>query len=193
MKVFVDPTNSNLAAQTGYVTNNIDTGTPPTQVGSAVISQFASGTVPNAGVAIGKFVVADNFATAYSALVGPALTPFQSWQILYFGSTNNPSGAPAADPDGDGQNNMSEFLSGTNPTNAASLFRISSVAVEGNNIRITWTEGAGRWNALQRSASISSGFTDLFTIFTLGSGTNYLDAGAITNRTSSFYRVRLIQ
>ena len=46
-----------------------------------------------------------------------------SWQLAYFGNLNqNPSG----DFDGDGVNNLSEFLDGTNPTNAASgLYRIN--------------------------------------------------------------------
>ena len=46
-----------------------------------------------------------------------------SWQLAYFGNLNqNPSG----DFDGDGVNNLQEFLDGTNPTNAAStLYRIT--------------------------------------------------------------------
>ena len=46
-----------------------------------------------------------------------------SWQLAYFGNLNqNPTG----DFDGDGVNNLQEFLDGTNPTNAASaLYRIT--------------------------------------------------------------------
>src|SRR5206468_3013777 len=35
------------------------------------------------------------------------LTAFEQWQVNYFGSTNSPSAAATADPDGDGQNNTS--------------------------------------------------------------------------------------
>lgn len=52
-----------------------------------------------------------------------------AWRALYFGgngtTTNNQSCA-TCDPDGDGANNSEEFFAGTNPTNAASFFQISS-------------------------------------------------------------------
>jgi hypothetical protein len=47
--------------------------------------------------------------------------------VQYFGNTNNAAAAAGADPDGDGQNNQAEFLSGTVPTNGASSFRIQSI------------------------------------------------------------------
>ena len=54
---------------------------------------------------------------------------FASWQVQYFGCTNNnPSALTTADPDGDGQNNYSEFLSRTDPTTNASVFRLVSGA-----------------------------------------------------------------
>jgi PKD repeat protein len=126
------------------------------------------------------------------------LTAFQNWQIQYFGSTNNPAAAPTADPDGDGQNNMAEFLAGTDPTNNASTFRITSIAREGNDFRITWMTGIGRTNSLQVApgdarGSYSNDFTDLFVVTnTVGTTTNYLDLGAATNALTGYYRVRLV-
>ena len=192
MKLFVDPTSANPAAQTFYASNYIGTGTAPLQVGSFVISQFASGTVPNDGATVGKACVADNFASVYNFLAD-SLSAFQLWQIQYFGSTNNPSATASADPDGDGENNSIEFLTGTNPTNNASLFRISGVALEGNGVRISWITGSGRTNALQRADDAANGsYSNLATIVTTGSATNYLDAGAATNGPVHFYRVTLV-
>ncbi len=71
------------------------------------------------------------------------LTPFQAWQVKYFGSTTNPAAAASADPDGDGQNNLAEFLAGTNPTNSASGLRITSVTRQGSDMLVTWT--TARW------------------------------------------------
>ena len=47
------------------------------------------------------------------------------WEVTYFGTnaTNN-AGNALLDPDGDGMSNRDEFLSGTNPTNAASVLKI---------------------------------------------------------------------
>ena len=49
-------------------------------------------------------------------------TPFQAWQIQYFGSTTNQNAAPDADADGTGQNNLFKFVAGLNPTNPSSVF-----------------------------------------------------------------------
>jgi PKD repeat protein/endonuclease/exonuclease/phosphatase family metal-dependent hydrolase len=131
-------------------------------------------------------------------LTAGGLTPFESWQIQYFGDTNNPAAAESADPDGDGQNNLAEFLAGTDPTNNAAVFRIVSATAEGSNIRLIWTTGSGRTNALQLSTggvsgNYSNNFADIFTITnTVGSVTNYLDVGAATNAPVRYYRVRLV-
>jgi fibronectin type 3 domain-containing protein len=126
------------------------------------------------------------------------LAPFARWQSQYFGSTTNASAAADADPDGDGQNNLGEFLSGTDPTSSASSLCITLVTPEGDDIRIAWMMGAGKTNALQATAGDPAGnyltdFTDIFTVTnTVGSTTNYLDIGAATNGPAHYYRVRLV-
>jgi hypothetical protein len=123
----------------------------------------------------------------------PVPTPFEIWQVFYFGSTTNAAAAPTADPDHDGMSNWAEFLAGTNPTNSASVLRVTAVAREGNNLRITWTMGSGKTNVLQRANSLggASNFTDAFTVLTTGSVTNYLDVGAVTSAPARYYRIRL--
>jgi len=123
-----------------------------------------------------------------------AFTVFQAWQIQYFGGTNNPAGAPNADPDGDGQSNLAEFLAGTNPTNNASVFRLTGIKQEGDNIRVTWAMGSGKTNALQVTlGDPGGGYTDLFTISnTVGSVTDYVHVGAMTSDPVRYYRVRLL-
>jgi PKD repeat protein len=81
-----------------------------------------------------------------------ALTAFQSWQVQYFGSTTNPAAAANADPDGDGCDNLCEFLSGTDPTNSASVFRITAVTAQGADVLVTWATGGGRTNVVQVNA-----------------------------------------
>ena len=51
------------------------------------------------------------------------------WQVQYFGAPPNADAGPTADPDGDGQKNLFEFLAGVIPNNPSSrfLFRIDSV------------------------------------------------------------------
>ena len=120
------------------------------------------------------------------------------WRQKYFGHPSAQSAdlsGAGDDADGDGQNNLAEFLAGTDPTEATSCFRILSVTQEGNDIRVTWMTGLGKTNALQRAAGDSGtyDFTDIFTVTnTVDSVTNYLDVGAVTNAPSLFYRSRLV-
>ena len=55
------------------------------------------------------------------------------WEAAYFGasSTNDPSNA-LLDPDGDGMNNLQEYLAGTNPTNAQSVLKLVLTSTNAN-------------------------------------------------------------
>lgn len=115
-----------------------------------------------------------------------------TWKQQYGFDPFDPTVANA-DPDGDGCNNLCEFLAGSNP-----LVAIKSISQQGNDIRITWQAAASKTNALQRSpgdanGSYSNNFTDIFIITnSVGTVTNYLDVGAATNSPARYYRVRLV-
>jgi autotransporter-associated beta strand protein len=128
-------------------------------------------------------------------IVSPALTAWESWQMQYFGSTNCPACGGDADFDGDGMNNANEFLAGTNPTNSASAFRITSLEVLGNDLVVTWEGGAGSTGVVQAaSGEYSTNFTDVSgnMVVPVSGTTNFLDGGAATNAAGRFYRVRLV-
>jgi len=131
------------------------------------------------------------------------MDPFICWQLQYFGCTNCPQAAATADPDGDGQNNLAEFLAGTIPTNSASVLRIKSLVRSGADFAITWSTAGGHTNILQAANGGANGsystnnFADIATSQTIvgGSGdaiTNYLDVSGATNMPSRFYRIRLV-
>ncbi len=124
-----------------------------------------------------------------------------AWRAIFFGgdgATTNDASCAACDPDGDGQGNLAEFLAGTDPTDSSSAFRITAIAQEGDDIRVTWMTAAGKTNALERSTgtangSYSNNFAAIFAVTnTVGTTTNYLDVGAATSFPSQYYRVRLV-
>ncbi len=120
-------------------------------------------------------------------------TAFLLWQTQYFGSATNSNAAADADPDGDGMSNLQEFLTGTDPTNSVSSFRITSIAAEGDDVRVTWMTAAGKTNALQAGDQCLTNLADIFIVTnTAGPTTNYLDLGAATNNSARYYRVRLV-
>ena len=171
--------------------------------------------------AISPFYFSDPAATNYSqrfyrARLGQANGSQQgdsvgdgipdSWRQEYFGgsgTTTNSQSCATCDPDGDGQNNLAEFLAGTDPTNSMSGLRIISVVPQDNDMVIVWTTAGGRTNAVQASAGdAEGGYTTNFADITIaphiiitGSGdatTNYVDVGGATNTPARFYRVRLV-
>jgi len=196
--VGVEPLNVSFTdTSTGTISNRFwdfgDGGTTNVTTNS-VAHIYAAGTWSVTLVVAGTGGVSTNIQANYIT----ALTAFQNWQIQYFGTTNSPAGA-SSDPDGDGQNNLAEFLTGTDPTNSMSSFRVVSVTVTGNSLRVTWTMGSNRTNALQATGGDGSGgyntngFADIFTVTnTVGPVTNYLDDGGATNIPARYYRVRLV-
>jgi len=74
------------------------------------------------------------------------------WESLYFDS---PTGAVStADTDGDGADNLTEYISGHNPTNSDSVFEVTTFApptTNSSDVIITWDSVTGRiynvdWN-----------------------------------------------
>ena len=179
--------------------NNNPTGGPVTGTGNPI--SFGNQT------AVGAYTVAATDATTgcTNAMNGSATVgltdPFQCWRLQYFGCTNCPQAAATADPDGDGQDNMAEFLSGTDPTNSASALRIISAVRQTADVVITWSTAGGYTNTVQATSGDASGsyatnFSDLSgPIVISGSGdatTNYVDSGGATNGPSRYYRIRLV-
>ncbi|MGD0059463.1 MAG: TIM-barrel domain-containing protein [Verrucomicrobiia bacterium] len=127
---------------------------------------------------------------------------FSNGTNTYFGNTTNSQSCATCDPDGDGMNNLQEYLSGTVPTNSASFLHITSVTPQGTNMVVTWYTAGGHTNVVQAASGLPNGsysnnFVDVSPyIIIQGSGdttTNYTDLGAATNSPSRYYRVRLQQ
>ena len=111
------------------------------------------------------------------------------WEALYFGDLTKDAGT---DSDLDGASNGSEFAAGTNPTNAASVFKAISAVRNGNDVEVTWNVEAGHSYVVQRAAAIEDDFLDLSPpISAAAAGTkSYTHVGGGVGVTG-FYRVRL--
>jgi alpha-glucosidase len=132
------------------------------------------------------------------------------WRAQYFGGTTNGAAGnttnslscATCDPDGDGMNNLQEYLAGSVPTNSASFLHIISVSPQGNDVVVTWQTAGGHTNVLQAATGLPGGsyatnFVDVSPFVIIqGSGdttTNYPDSGGATNSPARYYRVRLQQ
>jgi Tol biopolymer transport system component len=118
------------------------------------------------------------------------------WMIQYFGHPTGQAGDLSLaqdDADGTGMSNLNKYLAGLNPTNPASVFRITSISPQGTNMLISWRAGGGRTNVVQAAATVSGPYSNISPNIPLpGSGdvfTNYLDSTA--NPSLRFYRIKL--
>ena len=104
--------------------------------------------------------------------------------------------ADFADPDGDGMNNWQEWIAGTDPTDAGSLLRISSLKSTTTNCTVIWPAVTTRTYSLQRSTNLAAGAGFLNIQANLHPfATNVLtitDATG-TNQGPFFYRVQAVR
>ncbi len=63
---------------------------------------------------------------------------YDAWRTLNFEPDNDPSGSPAADPDGDGSSNQDEFLAGTDPHSGSSYLH-PLVTYTGGNATLSFS------------------------------------------------------
>ena len=121
---------------------------------------------------------------------------FAQWQIANFGSTNNPSAAADADPDGDGASNYYEFLTRTSPrTNAPPPWTITIAEAAGtvgvNFLRLAslgflveTSTGFEKWSAWDVPGNqLFFGASDQLATVT----------GPLASETNRFFRVKILE
>ena len=90
------------------------------------------------------------------------------------------------DADGDGVTNRDEFGAGTNPRDAASAFRIVSVARAGASVQIAWPSVFGKRYQLQWRDSLSTGTWSVLQTNIAGTGAVVIGTDSATAQ--RFYR-----
>lgn len=100
---------------------------------------------------------------------------------------------PESDPDKDGFANFQEWLTGSNPTEHDSFFRIESIEASppSAGIQISWHSLADRIYDVQSTRNLTAGFTDLATDLAATPPMNfYVDISQHSIR-QTFYRIRV--
>ena len=83
-----------------------------------------------------------------------------SWRLRYFLTLNNYLSKTNADADGDGLNNLQEYMAGTDPTDSTSCFKTIGndlkAAQQPQDCVISWPSAIGKQYVIQRSPSLSA-------------------------------------
>ena len=85
----------------------------------------------------------------------PSFQTFAQWQQANFGSTSAPAAQPTANPDGDFNDNRTEFLVGTNPNSAAEAWTYF-VTTSGGNVTLNFPRVANRRFQVQVSTDLQN-------------------------------------
>ena len=141
-------------------------------------------------------LVANDFngATDVFGVVLPAVTGGDTdldgmdddWERTHFGSL-----APTAeaDADGDGRSNRDEYLAGTNPTEATSVFRVGLGQLGANELTLTWTSQPGVNYVVETATALAPMSFQPAGLAISGDGTVKSATVAVTGETG-FVRVR---
>jgi hypothetical protein len=85
-----------------------------------------------------------------------------TWRLLNFGTVSNTLSAANADPDGDGANNWQEYIAGTNPLDATSVFKfLPGTTQAGAAFTLQWPSVVNKNYTLQSSPAPGSGWTTI--------------------------------
>jgi hypothetical protein len=131
--------------------------------------------------------------TAAPDSVGDGIS--DSWRQTQFGAataTNSVSCA-TCDPDGDGSNNLQEYLAGTAPQDSASFLHVNNAANIGNDVAISFGTVPGLSYQIEYSSNLLSGNWSVLTSGIAGTGgiLPIVDSNA-ASLTERFYRVGII-
>jgi alpha-amylase len=114
------------------------------------------------------------------------------WRLAYF---DHPTGQAADlsragdDPDGDNASNLQEWLAGTDPLNAGSVFKIVSFAPSGTNFEVAWPARSNKIYQVQQGVLLGAGLWTNVGVSVTGKE-NVVTQTVNPAGTSQFYRVR---
>ena len=115
-----------------------------------------------------------------------------AWRANYFGgsgTTTNSQSYAGGDPDHDGMSNFQEFLAGTNPTNAASVFKVMAANPFASTNAVVLVTANGKVYQVLFRDSLNAGSWQLLADQVMGNGTNvYLPDPGAPAAGNRFYR-----
>lgn len=112
------------------------------------------------------------------------------WMTNYFGNNTNLWPSATADSDHDGVNNLSEFLAGTNPTNAASVLQ-QQLSRTGQGMFLSWSTQPGLTYQVQVTASLAPVSWTNVGSPRFAAGTS--DSIYVGGSSAGYYRIQLLR
>lgn len=109
-----------------------------------------------------------------------------SWEMLFLG---NLASGPAADPDGDGQNNAIEHLAGTNPASGSSRFAATIIPLNSTQWSLTWPSVPGKLYRIETNGTLAGTWNSLVTVPAAASPATATSYTVTKAAAAIFYRI----
>jgi hypothetical protein len=134
-------------------------------------------------------IVRDNF-TLFKIGMGPGDSDLDglpdTWELFYFGNPTN--GVASTDSDGDGSDNLSEYIAGTNPWDTSSVLAAATSLQTNGTLYITWPSSTNRTYSVVHSANLlSNDWAVVWSNLPASPPTNQVLLNTLTNQ--AFYRI----
>jgi hypothetical protein len=125
--------------------------------------------------------------------ITPPPDPYDKWAIGFFGSAADARAGRTLDPDGDGFNNESEYLAGTDPLKSSSALRILTITPTAGQLEVNllWQSATNRRYRVVSSLQAQGPFTEIGTVIPSAGATTQASVPRNATEPERFYRVSI--
>jgi hypothetical protein len=140
-----------------------------------------------------KFQSSPGTVWVESAVLTPPDVISDEWRECFFGRVDHPLAKALADPDGDGVNNLQEFLAGANPAKLRFHMLSSEWKAQGKAFRLKWLAAAGSKYVVECTTDPVNGPWKAISEALAGNGNLKEFEAQKSDPKAMFYRVRKVQ